>query len=133
MPDCTSIDPLITPYVDGDIGAPERRLVDEHVRRCPPCYSRVSAERAVFELMKTRRRRARRGHRVAGAARSLRGAAVAVVGRGGGGGAAKAWRARLVPLAVAAGVVRRRRRGVDVRADGALVARCWRRSSRPIT
>ena len=32
MPDCASIDPLITPYVDGDIGAPERRLVDEHVR-----------------------------------------------------------------------------------------------------
>ena len=105
MPDCTSIDSLITPYIDGDIGAPERRLVDEHVRACAPCYSRVAAERAVFELMKTRR------GELAGdtaspalrdrceALRRLSSAAAA------GAGAVKAWRARLVPLAVAASVV----------------------------
>jgi anti-sigma factor RsiW len=105
MPDCTSIDSLITPYVDGDIGAPERRLVDEHVRRCPPCYSRVSAERAVFELMKTKRDElasvtaspALRDR--CEALRRLSSAAAA------GAGAAKAWRTRLAPLAVAAGVV----------------------------
>ena len=105
MPDCTSIDSLITPYVDGNIGAPERRLVDEHVRRCPPCYSRVSAERAVFELMRTRRDElasvtaspALRDR--CEALRRLSSAAAA------GAGAAKAWRTRLAPLAVAAGVV----------------------------
>jgi anti-sigma factor RsiW len=53
--DCTAVDPLITPYIDGDIGAPERRLVDAHVRMCPPCHSRVAAERAVRELMLTKR------------------------------------------------------------------------------
>jgi anti-sigma factor RsiW len=105
MPDCTSIDSLITPYVDGDIGAPERRLVDEHMRACAPCYSRVAAERAVFELMKTRR------GELAGdtasvalrdrceAQRRLSSAAAAGVV------SVKAWRTRLAPLAVAAGVV----------------------------
>src|SRR2546426_128690 len=43
MPDCQSIDPLITPYVDGDIGAGQRQIVDEHLRACPPCHSRVPA------------------------------------------------------------------------------------------
>ena len=32
MSDCTSIDPLITPYVDGDIDAAARLRVDDHVR-----------------------------------------------------------------------------------------------------
>src|SRR3954447_11520221 len=105
MPDCTSIDLLITPYVDGDIGAPERRLVDEHVQRCPPCYSRVSAERAVFELMKTRR-----GELAADTASpALRDRCQALRRRSSAvhppAGSAKAWRARLAPLAVAAGVV----------------------------
>ena len=34
MPDCTSIDPLVTPYVDGELSAAERTCVDEHLRRC---------------------------------------------------------------------------------------------------
>jgi hypothetical protein len=55
MSDCASIDPFITPYVDGDIGISERRLVDDHVRACAPCFSRVAAERAVYELMRTQR------------------------------------------------------------------------------
>src|SRR4051795_7329246 len=105
MPDCTSIDPLITPYIDGDIGAPERRLVDEHVRRCPPCYSRVSAERAVFELMKTRR-----GELAAEIAPTALRRRCEVLRRrssaaDGSSGSAKAWHVRLVPFAVAAGVV----------------------------
>ena len=54
-PHCQSIDPFITPYIDGDIAAPDRRLVDEHVRVCPPCHSRVAAERAVRELLVTKR------------------------------------------------------------------------------
>ena len=93
------------PYIDGDIGVPERRLVDEHVRACAPCYSRVAAERAVFDLMKTRR------GELAGDTASLalrdrcealrRLSSVASAGAG----SIKAWRARLVPLAVAAGAV----------------------------
>jgi len=55
MSDCSSIDPLITPYVDGDIGAVERRRVDAHVRVCPPCHSRVAAEQAVRDLLNARR------------------------------------------------------------------------------
>jgi len=55
MSDCSSIDPLITPYVDDDIGAAERRRVDEHVRLCPPCHSRVAAEQAIRDLLHTRR------------------------------------------------------------------------------
>ena len=55
MSDCTSIDPLVTPYVDGELSAPERTRVDEHVRRCAPCYSRIAAEAAVRDLMRARR------------------------------------------------------------------------------
>src|SRR3954468_16438436 len=55
MSDCTSIDPLITPYVDGDIDAAARLRVDDHVRRCPPCHSRVTAERAVRTLVRDKR------------------------------------------------------------------------------
>ena len=78
MPDCASIDPLITPYVDGDIGAPERRSSTSTSATCPPCYSRVAAERAVSRAAEDQARRACRRHRLAGAARSVRGAAAPV-------------------------------------------------------
>jgi anti-sigma factor RsiW len=55
MSDCSSIDPLITPYIDDDIGAAERQRVDAHVRVCAPCHSRVAAEQAVRDLMRARR------------------------------------------------------------------------------
>jgi len=45
----------VTPYVDGELGAAERQLVDEHLRRCPPCRSRVAAEQVVHELMQERK------------------------------------------------------------------------------
>jgi len=56
MPDCRTIDPLVTPYVDGELSDTDRRLVDAHVAACPPCYSRVAAERAVRETLCARRR-----------------------------------------------------------------------------
>jgi anti-sigma factor RsiW len=105
MPDCTSIDPLITPYIDDDIGALERRLVDEHVRACPPCHSRVAAEQAVRDLMRTKRTE------LAGdiASAALRDRCAALrrqrLGVDGAPGGASHWRARFVPLALAAGVV----------------------------
>jgi anti-sigma factor RsiW len=51
MAKCTSIDPLVTPYVDGELPAAERTLVDEHLQRCPPCQSRVAAEAAIRDLL----------------------------------------------------------------------------------
>jgi anti-sigma factor RsiW len=55
MSKCTSIDPLVTPYVDGELPAAERTIVDEHLHRCPPCHLRVAAESAVRELMRARK------------------------------------------------------------------------------
>jgi anti-sigma factor RsiW len=55
MSKCTSIDPLVTPYVDGELPADERALVDHHLNRCPPCHSRVAAETAVRDLMRARK------------------------------------------------------------------------------
>ena len=55
MSKCMSIDLLVTPYVDGELPAAERTLVDEHLHRCPPCQSRVVAESAVRNLMRARK------------------------------------------------------------------------------
>src|SRR5947207_5452707 len=102
MSECRSIDPFITPYVDGDIGAAERLRVETHVRACPPCHSRVASERAVRELM-----RVKRAEIAAEAAPDALRARCAAL-RAGAAGAAllpSAWRARLKPLSIAAGVV----------------------------
>ncbi|MGE3705966.1 MAG: anti-sigma factor [Vicinamibacterales bacterium] len=55
MSSCASIDPLVTPYVDGEIAGDQRALVDAHVQVCAPCRSRIEAERAVSTLLKARR------------------------------------------------------------------------------
>ncbi len=94
MSDCKTIDPLITPYVDDDIDAAARLRVDDHVRRCPPCHSRVTAERAVRELVRTRR--AEMSAAVAPGALRARCASLRVV---------SPWRARVRPLAIAAGLL----------------------------
>jgi anti-sigma factor RsiW len=105
MSDCASIDPFITPYVDGDIGVSERRLVDDHMRVCAPCHSRVSAERAVHELIRTRRTAL--ACDTASARLRDRCAAMRSTGASADGSTASvhAWRKRFVPLAVAAGAV----------------------------
>jgi anti-sigma factor RsiW len=54
-PDCNSIDPLVTPYVDGTINDTDRDLVDRHLSACRPCRGRVHAEQAVHRLICTRR------------------------------------------------------------------------------
>lgn len=56
MPDCRTIDPLVTPYVDGELPDADRRRVDDHLAACPPCYTRVASERAVREALCARRR-----------------------------------------------------------------------------
>jgi len=114
MSDCTSIDPHITPYIDGDIGVHERLLVDEHMRVCPPCHSRVAAEQAIRQLMHTKRTElagdtASPALRSRCAALQRQRATLSLTDSGGGAnagaGLASAWRTRLVPLALAAGVV----------------------------
>jgi anti-sigma factor RsiW len=55
MPNCLSIDPLVTAYVDGVIAASDRSLVDQHVRVCATCRSRIAAELAVRGLLVERR------------------------------------------------------------------------------
>src|SRR5439155_7963780 len=55
MPDCKKLDPLVTPYVDGELDAPSRAEVDAHAHVCPPCHSRIAAEQTVRELLVARR------------------------------------------------------------------------------
>src|SRR5258708_35587567 len=55
MLNCQQIDPLVTSYVDRQLPEGERRLVDDHLRGCAPCHSRVAAEQAVHTLVTTRR------------------------------------------------------------------------------
>jgi anti-sigma factor RsiW len=55
MHNCDSLDPLVTPFVDGELPDADRRAVEEHLGKCPPCYSRVAAERAVHEVLRARR------------------------------------------------------------------------------
>ncbi len=55
MPNCHSIDPLVTPFVDGELPEADRRLVDDHLRVCAPCHSRVAAEQAIHGLVHARR------------------------------------------------------------------------------
>jgi anti-sigma factor RsiW len=104
MSDCSSIDPLITPYVDGDIGAADRRVVDAHVRVCAPCHSRVTAEQAVRDLLHARRP----ALSMASAPAALRhrcaalGNSRAADARFSG---ATSWRARVAPFALAATLV----------------------------
>jgi anti-sigma factor RsiW len=52
MPNCHQIDPLVTPFIDGALPEAERRSVEHHLSVCPPCHSRVAAERGVRELIR---------------------------------------------------------------------------------
>jgi anti-sigma factor RsiW len=53
-PSCQKIDPLVTPFIDGELPEPDRRAVEEHLHACPPCHSRIVAEREVHELIRAR-------------------------------------------------------------------------------
>jgi anti-sigma factor RsiW len=54
-PSCASIDSLVTPYIDGELGAAERERVAQHLGRCGACRSRVEAEQSVRELVQDRK------------------------------------------------------------------------------
>jgi anti-sigma factor RsiW len=49
---CERIDPLVTPFIDGELPEADRRAVEDHLRACPPCHSRVVAEREVQALIR---------------------------------------------------------------------------------
>ncbi len=54
MPNCHQIDPLVTPFVDGELPDADRLAIEAHLRVCPPCHSRVVAEREVHALIRAR-------------------------------------------------------------------------------
>ena len=56
MSKCTSIDPLVTPYVDGELPAAERTLVDEHLRPLSALsFARRRPKRPSASLMRARK------------------------------------------------------------------------------
>jgi anti-sigma factor RsiW len=104
MSECSIIDPLVTPYIDGELADADREIVEHHIGACLGCRGRVLAERAVREVLAARRTvicserapsalRARCADLEAGAAAPA------------GAKSRPAWRARLGPLAVAATLV----------------------------
>src|SRR4051812_8762527 len=55
MLNCQALDSLVTPYIDGELTDDDRRAIADHLRACAPCYSRVAAERAVYDLIHVRK------------------------------------------------------------------------------
>ena len=53
MPDCSHIDPLVTPFVDGELPQDQQETLAQHIAACPACRARVAAERAVRSLVRT--------------------------------------------------------------------------------
>ena len=52
MPSCREIDPLVTPYIDGEATAAERAAVDAHLSACPPCRQRAEAETSARDTLR---------------------------------------------------------------------------------
>ncbi len=55
MPDCTRIDDLVTPFVDGELPQDDQQVVARHIAVCPPCRAKVAAEQAVRALVRAHR------------------------------------------------------------------------------
>jgi anti-sigma factor RsiW len=55
MPECSHIDSLVTPFVDGELPPGDQQTVARHITVCPPCRAKVAAERAVRALVQARR------------------------------------------------------------------------------
>jgi anti-sigma factor RsiW len=54
MPSCREIDALVTPYIDDEVTAPERAVVEAHLAACPPCRHRAAVEVATRRTLRTR-------------------------------------------------------------------------------
>src|SRR5262245_577222 len=101
MSSCRAIDPLVTPYIDGQLAAGDRLTLENHLRACPPCRVRVDCERMAHELVA-----ARKATLTAEAApTALRARCAAVRTASGSSTGAVTWRARFMPYALAASLV----------------------------
>jgi anti-sigma factor RsiW len=59
MADCRELEPLFAGYVDGESHQGDCAAVDEHLRECPACRSRIAEERVVREALVSRREKLR--------------------------------------------------------------------------
>jgi len=55
MSDCARIDPLVTPFVDGELPQDEQQTLTQHITACPACRGKVMAERSIRSVMQARR------------------------------------------------------------------------------
>jgi len=55
MADCRELEPLFAAYVDGEAADCDCAALDAHFRSCPPCRSRIEAERIVKEAVASHR------------------------------------------------------------------------------
>jgi anti-sigma factor RsiW len=55
MSDCRDVEPLMTPYVDGEARPAEQASVDAHIKACPPCREAVADERTARDVLHARR------------------------------------------------------------------------------
>jgi anti-sigma factor RsiW len=105
MSNCRSIDPLVTPFIDGELPAADASAVASHLRACGNCRARVAVERSVRDLMR-RQQGALQSPAAPAALRGrcamARGAALAAAPRTAG---TRRLFQRLAPLAVAAALV----------------------------
>ncbi len=108
MSDCQRIEPLVTPFVDGELADGDHDVVARHLRVCALCASRARAERAVRDLIQQARPALRDAPRapdalrakcatLAGSTRGRRGFLRAF--------SFAPWRARLTPIALTASLV----------------------------
>ena len=54
MPSCREVDPLFTPYIDGEATAAERAIVDAHLRACPKCRHQTALQAAARESVRSK-------------------------------------------------------------------------------
>jgi anti-sigma factor (TIGR02949 family) len=52
MKDCSQVDALVTPYVDGEVSDGDREAVATHLDACPPCRRQAGREQAARELLR---------------------------------------------------------------------------------
>ena len=53
MKNCADFDPLMAPYVDGEVDAANRQAVDAHLADCPPCREQADVERAARRIVRS--------------------------------------------------------------------------------
>jgi anti-sigma factor RsiW len=52
---CSDLEPLVVPFVDGEVAGPDRAHVEAHLSACPPCRERIEAERSARDAIRAER------------------------------------------------------------------------------